>query len=114
MDPAILRRYLARLREAGLLPGLAILVGLAPLRSAKSARWMREHLYGTIIPDALIERLEAAADPIAEGQHICVDLIEQMSRIEGVAGVHIMAPNNEAVVPAVAAEARKVLTIPTP
>jgi methylenetetrahydrofolate reductase (NADPH) len=113
MDTALLRRYLARLREAGLLPGLAILVGLAPLRSAKSARWMREHLYGTIIPDALIERLEAAADPIAEGQRICVGLIEEMASIDGVAGIHIMAPNNEAVVPAVAAEARKILRVST-
>ena len=114
MDTAVLRRYLARLREAGLLPGLKILVGVAPLRSAKSARWMRQHLYGTIIPEALIERLEAAADPIAEGQRICVDLIEELAGIEGVAGVHIMAPNNEAVVPAVAAEARKVLKTAPP
>lgn len=107
MDTAVLRRYLARLREAGVLPGLSILVGLAPLRSAKSARWMRENLYGTIIPDALVAKLEAAADPIAEGQRICVELIAELAQIDGVAGAHIMAPNNDAAVPAVAAEARK-------
>ncbi len=41
----------------------ALIVGIAPLRSAKSARWMKEHLWGTIIPDDFLARLDAAADP---------------------------------------------------
>ena len=69
---------------------------IAPLRSAKSARWMKEHLWGTIIPDEFLTRLDAAADPGAEGQRICIELIEDFARIPGVAGVHIMAPANEA------------------
>ena len=32
--------------------GVFLLIGIAPLRSAKSARWMKQHLYGTIIPMA--------------------------------------------------------------
>src|SRR5258708_5074457 len=40
MDAGVLRRYLARLTEAGILPGLAMLIGVNPLRSAKSAQWM--------------------------------------------------------------------------
>jgi len=55
MDAGVLRRYLARLTEAGILPGLAMLIGVNPLRSAKSANWMRQHLFGTIIPDAMDE-----------------------------------------------------------
>ena len=43
-------------------------MGIAPLRSAKSARWMKHHLYGTIIPDAFVERMERAADPVGEGR----------------------------------------------
>ena len=86
---------------------LYLLIGIAPLRSAKSARWMRKHLYGTIIPDAFIERLERAADPAAEGRRICVELIEELASIPGVAGVHIMAPANEAAVPDVIAEAKR-------
>jgi methylenetetrahydrofolate reductase (NADPH) len=109
MDTAVIARYLACLRQAGLSAAPAILVGLAPLRSAKSARWMRDNLFGTIIPDDLIARLEAAADPSAEGQRICVELIEEFAGMDGIAGVHIMAPNNEAAVPAVIAQARQVL-----
>jgi methylenetetrahydrofolate reductase (NADPH) len=68
---------------------------------------MQKHLYGTIIPEAYIERLERAADPGAEGERIAVELIEELAAIPGVAGVHIMAPANEAAVPGVIGEARK-------
>ena len=106
MDAGVLRRYMARLTEAGVLPGLSMLIGVNPLRSAKSAHWMRNHLFGTIIPDAMIERMEKAADPAAEGRRICVDYIEEIAEIPGVAGVHIMAPGNDAAVPDVIAMAR--------
>ena len=94
MDVAVLRRYMARLAEHGI--KLPMLIGISPLRSAKSARWMREKLFGTIIPDAIVERMETAADPAAEGRRICVDLMREIAEIPGVAGVHIMAPGNEA------------------
>jgi len=106
MDAGVLRRYMARLTEAGVLPGLAMLIGINPLRSAKSAHWMRNHLFGTIIPDAMIERMEKAADPAAEGRRICVEYIEEIAEIPGVAGVHIMAPGNDAAVPDVITAAR--------
>ena len=106
MDAAIVRRYLARLAEAGLAGRVSILVGVNPLRSAKSAAWMRHHLFGTIIPDAVVARMEAAADPAAEGRRICVELIEELAIIPGVAGVHVMAPGNAEVIPEVIAAAR--------
>ena len=107
MDAAIVRRYVARLAEHEATRGFPLLIGIAPLRAAKSARWMKENLFGTIIPDAFIARLEQASDPAAEGQHIAIELIEELATIPGVAGVHIMAPANEAAVPEVIAEARQ-------
>jgi methylenetetrahydrofolate reductase (NADPH) len=106
MDTALLRRYVGALAQAGLTQKLAILVGINPLRSAKSAQWMKSHLFGTIIPDALIARMEKAADPAREGIRICVDLIEELATIPGIAGVHVMAPGNDAAIPVVIAEAR--------
>ena len=107
MDAGIVRRYAARLAQHEVTRALFLLVGIAPLRSAKSARWMQKHLYGTIIPEEHVERLEGAADPAAEGERIAVELIEELAAIPGVAGVHIMAPVNDAAVPGVIAEARK-------
>jgi methylenetetrahydrofolate reductase (NADPH) len=106
MDTEIVRRYVTRLAEAGV-SDLFLLIGVNPLRSAKSARWMRNHLFGTIIPDALIARMENAKDPAAEGVMICVELIEALNTIDGVAGVHIMAPGNDGSIPAVINEARR-------
>jgi methylenetetrahydrofolate reductase (NADPH) len=85
---------------------LGILIGVNPLRSAKSAAWMKSHLFGTIIPDAFIKRMEKAGDPIAEGRRICLDVIAELADIPGVAGCHIMAPGNDAVVPDIIAAAR--------
>jgi methylenetetrahydrofolate reductase (NADPH) len=68
---------------------------------------MKSHLFGTIIPDAMIERMQKAADPEAEGIHLCVELIAELSTIKGVAGVHIMAPGNDAAIPKVIAAARE-------
>jgi methylenetetrahydrofolate reductase (NADPH) len=106
MDASIVRRYVAALERAGITSKIALLIGVNPLRSAKSARWMQHHLYGTIIPDAFIARLEQAADPAREGLRICVELIEEFATIRGVAGVHIMAPGNDTAIPEAIAEAR--------
>jgi methylenetetrahydrofolate reductase (NADPH) len=107
MDAGVVRRYLARLAEHEATRSLAMLIGVSPLRSAKSARWMKKHLYGTIIADDYIARLEAASDPAAEGKRICIELIEELATISGVAGVHIMAPVNDDAVPSVITEARR-------
>jgi methylenetetrahydrofolate reductase (NADPH) len=101
MDVGLLRRYLARLQSTGLLERVSILVGLAPLASVRSARWIRERLPGAIIPDELMARLEAAEDARVEGRRICVELMQQLQEVPGVAGVHLMAPLNEAALPAV-------------
>jgi methylenetetrahydrofolate reductase (NADPH) len=106
MDAGVAARYAQRLAEHAETRALHLMIGVAPLRSARSARWMKEHLFGTIIPDALVERMERAADPAAEGVHICVELIEALAAIPGLAGVHIMAPANETVVPGVIAQVR--------
>jgi methylenetetrahydrofolate reductase (NADPH) len=106
MDAAIARRYVGVLERAGVTKELSLLIGVNPLRSAKSAQWMKSHLYGTIIPDAYITRLEQSADPARDGIRICVELIEELSRIPGIAGAHIMAPGNDAAIPEVIADVR--------
>ncbi len=107
MDAGVVRRYVARLAEAGLADQLAVIVGIVPLRSAKSARWIKEKLFGAIIPDAVIERIERATDPAAEGRRICLDMVAELAAIPHVAGCHVMAPGNEATVPDIIAAARE-------
>ena len=94
-DMAMLRRYLAWLGDFGIPERSAIIVGIGPLKSARSARWMNENLYGVHIPDAVIARLDGAKNPRAEGIRICIELIEELRGMEGVAGAHLMAPRSE-------------------
>jgi methylenetetrahydrofolate reductase (NADPH) len=109
MDIDVVKRYVTRLAEHKLTGKIGILIGVVPLRSGRSARWIKQHLYGAIIPDAMIDRLECAGDAAAEGKQICADFIEQLSDVPGVAGAHIMAPNNEEAIPDVIAKARRVV-----
>ena len=102
MDTGIVRRYAQRLREIGF--KLPILIGVAPIPSARSARWMKEKLFGTIVPDAIVERLERSTDPRGEGRRICVEILKELKKIPGVAGAHIMAPMNFGEIPAVIEE----------
>jgi len=94
-DLGLLRRYLARLADHGILERLYIIVGIGPIASAKSARWMNENLFGVHIPPAITARLEGAADQRIEGRKICVELLQELAGIDGVAGAHLMAPRQE-------------------
>ncbi len=107
MDIDVLGRYVTRLAGHGIDKKLSLIVGIAPLRSAKSARWMKDKLFGSIIPEAMIERMQRATDPVKEGERIAIELIAEVARIPQVAGVHIMAPNNDEAVPVVIREARQ-------
>lgn len=105
-DIGVLRRYVARLREFGVTDRLFLLPGVGPILSARSARWMRDNLWGVIMPDAIIDRLEAAADERAEGRKICIELIQEMQEIDGVSGVHIMAIGQQDAIPEIVAETK--------
>jgi methylenetetrahydrofolate reductase (NADPH) len=111
-DVEAFKTFMAKVRELGLHEKVYLLAGVGPLKSPTMARYMKDNVPGLRIPDQLIERMEAAGAPWAskskdeltkedkkarsaawqnEGIKICIELIQQIREIEGVAGVHIMA-----------------------
>lgn len=92
-----LEHFMDAVRRRGLHERAAILVGVGTLGSAKALRWMAEHVPGVHVPAALTECIAAATDQRAEGRRLCVETIQALRRIEGVAGVHLMGHRNEAV-----------------
>ena len=94
-DLALLRNFMVQVEELGLFGKVFILAGVGPLRSAKTADWMRKNVPGMFVPDAIVTRLASARDQAAEGRTICVELIQEMREIRGISGVHIMAYRQE-------------------
>ncbi len=105
------REYMKRSVDLGVTESMSILAGVGPLKGAGMARYMRNNVPGISVPDHIIERMEGAVKGIssddkkarmeasrAEGIRICIEQIEEIKQIEGVAGVHIMAIEWEAAV----------------
>ena len=84
------------IRPRGIFERMFLLAGVAPPRSAKTARFMRDHLPGVVVPDALVAELEEAG-PEAEdvGVRLTVDIVSKLRTIPGVAGVHVMGLGQE-------------------
>jgi methylenetetrahydrofolate reductase (NADPH) len=111
-DVPAFAQFMEKVRELGLHEQTYILAGVGPLKSPGMARYMKNNVPGILVPDELIDRMTAAGDPWAniskeqltkedkaarsqawkdEGIQICIELIQQLKAIEGVAGVHVMA-----------------------
>ena len=104
--------YMEKVRELGLHEKTYILAGVGPLKSPGMAKYMKNNVPGILVPDEVIDRMTKAGKEWAgkkaadlspeekkartkawqtEGIQVCIDLIKEIQKIEGVAGVHIMA-----------------------
>lgn len=84
------RIWMNDVRAAGLHQQASIMAGIMIVRSAQSMRFLRDHLPGSRIPDAVIERMDAAEDGEAEGIALATELSQELLSIEGVRGIHFM------------------------
>jgi 5,10-methylenetetrahydrofolate reductase len=93
--------WMAMVRELGLHKKVKILAGITPVKSVGAAKYMKEKVPGMDVPDSIIERIRGVPkeDRPKEGIKLAVDLIDQVRKIEGVAGVHIMSIEWEEAVP---------------
>jgi len=87
--------------DQGLHKKTYILAGLTPVRSHKALKYMKNNVAGMSIPDELITRMESAEDPKEEGVKICVEMIEQIKKMDGVAGIHLMPIGWESITPTI-------------
>ena len=105
--------WMSMVRAMGLHEKVSILAGVTPVRSLGMAKYMKKNVPGMDVPDEIIKRLEGAEKKKAEGINICLEVIERVRKIEGVAGVHIMAVEWEEIVPEIT-ERAGLLPRPTP
>jgi methylenetetrahydrofolate reductase (NADPH) len=80
-----------RARDRGIFERMFVLAGVAVARGAKSARYIRDHLPGVMVPDRVIELLEdAGPDAEREGVRLTVEVVAKLKTIQGIAGIHVM------------------------
>jgi len=84
-----------KLKQLGITDKAHFIIGLGVIKSARSARWMNENLFGIDIPEEIISRIENSENQKLEGIKICVELIEQYKLIDGVGGIHLMGYKQE-------------------
>jgi methylenetetrahydrofolate reductase (NADPH) len=106
-DVPKLKGFMQQIRDLGLDDLVYFLVGVGPLRSVRTAEYMRTKVPGVHIPDEIVQRLRRtpANKQREEGKRICVEIIEQVREVKGVSGVHIMAYKQQDVVPEIVEEA---------
>jgi 5,10-methylenetetrahydrofolate reductase len=105
------REFMQKVVEMGLHEKVYIMAGVGPLKSSGMARYMRDQVPGMIVQDEYVDRMKAAIAGIPKeekkarrqawrqmGIQICIEQIQEIREIEGVAGVHIMAVEWEAAV----------------
>ncbi|MGD1936008.1 MAG: methylenetetrahydrofolate reductase [Cyanophyceae cyanobacterium] len=92
--------------------GKPVLAGIFLLKSAKNALFLNRCVPGVTIPDATIERLAQAKDPLREGMAIAAEQV-QLAR-EMCQGVHMMAVKREDLIPEILAMAgiQPMVTLP--
>lgn len=96
-----LRRYMARLVAIRLTRRVHVVVSVATLPSGETARWVRDNMRGSVMPDAVIRRLDQASDPEQEGIRLCAELLQELKEIPGVSGANVLTPGNVATIPTV-------------
>jgi 5,10-methylenetetrahydrofolate reductase len=92
---------LAKFMDAVKPDGVAILVGVIPLKSLKMATWLNANVPGIRVPDALLQEMDAVAGTDREVL-TGIDIAARTMRIVKplCAGVHIMAMGWEEHIPA--------------
>ena len=103
------KEWMTMVTDMGLHEKAFILAGVAPLKSAGMAKHMKHNVPGMDVPDEVMNRMTAASAAKKgkeEGIMICLEVIEQVREIKGIAGVHIMAVEWEEAVPEIVRQAR--------
>jgi methylenetetrahydrofolate reductase (NADPH) len=93
--------WMEQVVDRGLHENVYILAGLTPFKSAGMARYMKNRVPGMDVPEEVVKRMAGTPkeQQPQEGIDICVESVERLKGVKGVAGFHIMAIEWEEKVP---------------
>ncbi len=93
-------QWMEGVRAKGLHKKCYILAGVTPCKSLGAARYMSKRVPGMDVPQEIVDRMSSVPKEkqAEEGVNICIETIERLKKVEGVAGFHIMAIEWEEIV----------------
>jgi methylenetetrahydrofolate reductase (NADPH) len=96
-DLEALMAWVDVVRTRGIPQRAAVLVGVAPIRSAKQAHFLNDHLPGVSVPQRLLAALDDATEAEAEavGTAQCVELVMRLREVPDIVGVHVIGLGHE-------------------
>jgi methylenetetrahydrofolate reductase (NADPH) len=94
--PEQVERFQAEAVASGLAAQAALLPSICLVRTARSLRFIDEHVPGISVPAELIERCERAADTEHECFEVACELADHARSLPGVAGLHLISFRREA------------------
>jgi len=99
--------WMEGVRKRGLHEKCFILAGVTPIKTVGMARYMKNKVPGMDVPQHIVDRMAATPKEkqADEGITICVEMIQRLRQIEGVAGIHLMAIEWEHKVPEIVQKA---------
>jgi len=92
-------KWLEQLYKRNILDKVYIIVGIAVLKSLNMTLHLKKEIPGVVVPDEIINRIEKAGESAhEEGITIALELIEKISKLKGVNGIHLTTMGNEQIV----------------
>lgn len=93
-------KWMEGVRKRGLHERCYILAGVTPCKSLGAARYMASKVPGMDVPQEIVDRMASVPKEkqAEEGVNICIETIQRLKEVEGVAGFHIMAIEWEEIV----------------
>lgn len=105
-EPERLSLWLEQLYKRDVLGKVFILIGLAPLKSYRTALYLNNKVPGVYLPETIMKRMEKAGDNGGEeGISILLELIDSVKGMKGVNGIHLMTLGWEDIVERVVKDA---------
>lgn len=94
-------RWMAEVRDLGLHERCKILASVGPIRSLRALEHVTTNVPGLHVPEHLERRLRGApgGDVAEEGLRACVETIQRVRDIPGVAGIHLITFGYESGIP---------------
>jgi len=113
-EPSRLDPWLEEMDKRDVMNKVYILVGVAPLKNYKVARYLHDNVPGVFLPANVLQRMEKAGDGEAEeGVQIALEIIGSLKGKKGINGIHLMTMGWEEIVERIVSESG-LINPPTP